>query len=186
MQNTMNRVWDSLPTILTRSLYWLRLTLMPSVGVAAVNISALIICIGAVTALWALLEPTPIRRVQLVRVEPANHVVDRSKYEALSVYRRVLMSRSATIQVVRTWVDDGNGITSTVDDWVFLERGDLVRDPVRVTPPSSLNPGRHRYRVTLRWCNAVKCLNTPVEDIEVWVLGSTPVNPDRRFQEHRF
>ena len=170
-----------------RSFGWLRTTFVPTIGVALVNVSALVICAGALTGLWMLVQPSPIERVETLLVEPANHVVDRSKGQSLTVVRRITMRREATLQVMRVWVDEAGGVTPTLDDYLHLEAGAHQRSRVRISPPFSLGQGRHRYRVALRACNALsRCHTYQLEDIEVLVLGEPPLNTDDRWQDHRF
>lgn len=184
MQNAMTRIWDALPSFLSNSLAWLRQTLMPSVGVAAVNISALIICSGVISLMWAYIEPGPFSMVRVVKVEPANRTLHRDRMESLLVTREIEMRFGADVHIGRVWIDASGVQFGTVDDWVYLEKGRAIRDPIRVIAPASLPPGTYRYRVTLRWCNAIKCVNKPLEDLPVVIVGDRP--PDDAIPESRF
>lgn len=174
-----------------RGFGWVRGAFAANVGGKLANLFVAVVWAGAIWLFWMSVEPSPVKRVEVVRVEPDDHVIDRSQHGTLTVYRRVVMSRTAPVQIIRVWIDAQGGMTPTLDDFIVLEEGDKVRDPVRVAPPATLREGKHRYRVSMRWCNSLGtqlgCKTLPLEDVEVYIKGDTPPSgTDRSFQEHRF
>lgn len=145
--------------------------LIPSFSVAIVNLSALMILGAGVWFFWELMEPMPVRDVRTVKVEPEDHVVDRSKYQALVVHRWADMRGDAELRVIRSWVDSTQTVLPVQDDWVFLEAGAGPRPPVLVYPPAAVQPGYYRYRLVLEWCNTLRCARYHVPDVEVLVKG---------------
>lgn len=182
------RLCEALPSTLGHGCHWLRETLAPSLSVALVNVTALLFLVFASSVLLLWLQPSPIRSVEVVSVEPADRIVDRAQRQSLVVRRRIVMSRAAELRLMRSWIDEAGAVTPLLDDWAFIPAGDNLRPAVVVVPPASLNPGKHRYRVVLEWCSSLnwKCDRVHPPDVEVLVKGHTPV-PDRiDFQDPRF
>lgn len=142
-----------------------------------INACALIISFGILMLVWEFIQPNPIKSVSIISVDPASRIIDRSHNAELVVQRRVCASRSASVRLIRLWVDTASGITPTLDDFSWLDKGCNDRPPVHVVVPPSLNPGIHRYRVTLESCSNLRlsCHQYHLEDVEVLIVGHYPV-----------
>jgi hypothetical protein len=159
-------------------------SVFPSVGGALVTIAAIIIILAAMYAAYLAWRPSPLQSVEVIRVEPANRIIDRSRDDHLVVYRRVCATENMSAVLERTWIDETGGVQPTLVDRVWINKGCHERPPVHVYPPTNLSEGLHRYRVKLRWCNPF-CHEYYVDDIEVSIVGRRPVN-SRHPQADRF
>lgn len=170
-----------------RLTYWLRASVAPSFSATMFNLCSLVIAVGVVGYAFLLVQLGPVISVEVLDIKPSDHIIDREKSESLSILRKVTMRRAATLQVNRQWIDEGGGVAPTLDDFITLTAGEQIRSRINIIPPTALNPGHYRYRVTLRWCNMINsCVNTQLEDIEITIRGYAPVHMGGGFQDHRF
>lgn len=134
--------------------------------------ASFLVVLAGLFAVWQAAEPMPIYGGRILSVMPENAVLDRGRAQAAVMLREICTTHPTDAIVQRQWIDETGAITPVVDDrYVFDYSGCKPVGPFRVYPPFSLGEGRHTYRVTIRWCNLMRCVSHRVPDVEFVIVG---------------
>jgi hypothetical protein len=143
---------------------------------AVVMFASALVILGAIFTIWEVVEPIPLYDGKVLSVIPDDGVLDRTKGQAAIIRRDQCSTRTTEVTVTRHWIDESGGITPMIEDTYQIKKGCHPLGPFRVYPPGALGEGKHTYRVTLRWCNHMKCLPYRIRDVEFIVKGWPPLN----------
>lgn len=132
---------------------------------------------GVLLLWWAVLEPVvPVQSADIVRISPADRVVDRDQGIVLTVTRRFCLARPGWGAVTRYWVD-GVEYKQPPTPPMFYPSGCYERTEV-LPIPSTLPPGKYLYRSSITFCNRMRCEDTWMREIPVVIKGRFPLEPN--------